>query len=106
MNVRKEIYEMLIEQLSKLYVTPEGGYGVAQTEDDAPEGWERAIKHIDLWNHNVEFIEQGRELGASGGVRRVPAHPVERHTVRGGVPCRADSTPPCGDGLAGKQFCR
>ena len=35
---------MLIEQLSKLYVTPGGDYGVVQTEDDAPEGWERAIK--------------------------------------------------------------
>ena len=56
--MRKEVYQMLIEQLSKLYVTPEGDYGVAQTEDDAPEGWERAIKHIDLWNHNVEFIER------------------------------------------------
>ena len=49
---------MLIEQLSKLYATPEGYYGVAETEDDVPEGWERAIRHIDLWNHNVEFIEQ------------------------------------------------
>ncbi|MBR2266458.1 MAG: hypothetical protein IJ882_07350, partial [Paludibacteraceae bacterium] len=36
--MRKEIYEMLIERLKA-----EGG-GV--------------IKHIDLWNHNVEFIEQ------------------------------------------------
>ena len=47
---------MLIEQLSKLYVTPEGDYGVAQTEDDAPEGWERAIKHIDLWNHRSRAL--------------------------------------------------
>ena len=46
---------MLIEQLSKLYATPGGDYEVAETEDDVPEGWERAIKHIDLWNHNVEF---------------------------------------------------
>lgn len=56
--MRKEVYQMLIEQLSKLYATPEGYYGAAETEDDVPEGWERAIKHIDLWNHNVEFIEQ------------------------------------------------
>ena len=36
--MRKEIYEMLCERLK----TVGGG----------------AIKHIDLWNHNVEFIEQ------------------------------------------------
>lgn len=56
--MRKEVYQMLIEQLSKLYVTPGGEYGVVQPGDDVPEGWERAVKHIDLWNHNVEFIEQ------------------------------------------------
>lgn len=36
--MRKELYEMLCERLK----TVSGG----------------AIKHIDLWNHNVEFIEQ------------------------------------------------
>ena len=49
---------MLIDQLSKLYVSAEGSYGVVEPGGDVPEGWERAIKHIDLWNHNVEFIEQ------------------------------------------------
>lgn len=36
--MRKELYEMLCEELKKV------GDGM--------------IKHIDLWNHNVEFIEQ------------------------------------------------
>ena len=36
--MRKEIYEMLCDRLKEV-----GG---------------GAIKHIDLWNHNVEFIEQ------------------------------------------------
>lgn len=49
---------MLIEQLSKLYVTPEGDHVVVEHGAEVPEDWERAIKHIDLWNHNVEFIEQ------------------------------------------------
>ena len=26
--------------------------------EDVPEGAQRIINHIDLWNHNVEFIEQ------------------------------------------------
>ena len=42
----RKVYQMLIEQLSKLYVTPGGDHGVVQTEDDVPEGWERAIMHI------------------------------------------------------------
>lgn len=56
--MRKEVYEMLCEQLSKLYVTPEGHYGVVEKGAAVPDGWWRAIRHIDLWNHNVEFIEQ------------------------------------------------
>ena len=36
--MRKEVYQMLCERLKAV-----GG---------------GAIKHIDLWNHNVEFIEQ------------------------------------------------
>ena len=56
--MRKEIYEMLCEQLSKLYVQPDGHHVVVEPVAEVPEGWERAIKHIDLWNHNVEFIEQ------------------------------------------------
>lgn len=56
--MRKEIYEMLCEQLSKLYAKPDGLHGVVEPGTEVPEGWERAIKFIDLWNHNVEFIEQ------------------------------------------------
>ena len=39
--VRKEIYQRIVEQLR----TALGG----------------EIKHIDLWNHNVEFIEQEQQ---------------------------------------------
>ena len=49
---------MLIERLSKLYVTRDGDYVSVEPGFDVPEGCVRAIKHIDLWNHNVEFIEQ------------------------------------------------
>ena len=79
---------MLIEQLSKLYVTPEGDYGVAQTEDDAPEGWERAIKHIDLWNHNVEFIEQEEQWERPAVF--VEFCPIRWNAIVNGVEYRAE----------------
>ena len=86
--MRKEVYEMLIEQLSKLYVTPEGDYGVAQTEDDVPEGWERAIKHIDLWNHNVEFIEQ--EENWERPAVFVEFQPIQWNAIQPGAEYRAE----------------
>ena len=85
--MRKEVYEMLIEQLSKLYATPEGDYGVAQTEDDVPEGWERAIKHIDLWNHNVEFIEQ--EENWERPAVFVEFQPIQWNAIKPGFKYRA-----------------
>ena len=49
---------MVCARLSRIYVSSSGDYFVVQTGDDVPAGCERAIMHIDLWNHNVEFIEQ------------------------------------------------
>lgn len=56
--MRKELYKTLCERLTTLYATPDGLYGVVEPGAEVPEGWERLIRHIDLWNHNVEFIEQ------------------------------------------------
>ena len=36
--MRKELYEMLCEQLSKLYVTPDGSYGVVEAGATVPDG--------------------------------------------------------------------
>ena len=80
--MRKEIYEMLCEQLSKLYVTPDGFLGVAEPGGEVPEGWERAIKHIDLWNHNVEFIEQEEQWERPAVF--VEFHPVQWRQVKTG----------------------
>lgn len=54
--MRRELYEMICERLSMLYF--DGQAYELYEEGDVPEGWERAIRHIDLWNHNVEYIEQ------------------------------------------------
>lgn len=86
--MRKEIYEMLIEQLSKLYVTPGGAYGVAGTEDAVPEGWERAIRHIDLWNHNVEFIEQEEQWERPAVF--VEFQPIQWNAIQPGAEYRAE----------------
>ena len=56
--IRRELYSALCGCLSRIYVSPEGFYDVIVSGRPVPVGFERAIKHIDLWNHNVDFIEQ------------------------------------------------
>lgn len=55
--MRKELYEKLKARLHSLCVNAAGEYYVAPDEMDDDEDT-RAIKHIDLWNQNVEYIEQ------------------------------------------------
>lgn len=58
--MREELYRKLKTRLEALCIDADGVYFDAMTENmidaDFMEG--RAIKHIDLWNHNVEFLEQ------------------------------------------------
>jgi len=57
--MREELYRKLKARLEALCVNAAGEY--YERPDDADmddELYPRAIKHIDLWNHNVEFIEQ------------------------------------------------
>ena len=81
---------MLIEQLSKLYTTPDGFHGVVEPGAEIPEGWERAIKHIDLWNHNVEFIEQ--EENWERPAVFVEFQPIQWNAIQPGVEYRAEPT--------------
>lgn len=55
--MRKELYDKLKERLTELCVNAVGEYYTAPPEEDA-DLCDRAIKHIDLWNRNVEFLEQ------------------------------------------------
>lgn len=87
--MRKEVYEMLCEQLSKLYVTPDGAYGVVDDGAAVPDGWWRAVRHIDLWNHNVEFIEQ--EESWERPAVFVEFHPIEWRALVIGKEYRADA---------------
>lgn len=57
--MREELYRKLKARLEMLCVNEAGEY--YERPDDADtddELYPRAIRHIDLWNRNVEFIEQ------------------------------------------------
>jgi len=55
--MRSEIYKKVSDQLFKI---AQDGSIVSDEdiESGAADGVERLIKYVDLWNHNVEFIEQ------------------------------------------------
>ncbi|MDD7303044.1 MAG: hypothetical protein PUG76_00665 [Prevotellaceae bacterium] len=56
--MRKELYQIICDRLSHLYETSEGAHICLKHGEPIPDGARRIVKHIDLWNHNVEFIEQ------------------------------------------------
>lgn len=57
--MREELYHKLKARLESLCVNCAGGYYERPDETDVDDDlYPRAIRHIDLWNHNVEFIEQ------------------------------------------------
>ncbi len=57
--MREELYRKLKTRLEALCVNAAGEYYERPDEADMDdELYPRAIKHIDLWNHNVEFLEQ------------------------------------------------
>ncbi|RRD01978.1 hypothetical protein [Prevotella sp. OH937_COT-195] len=66
--MRKELYEMLCARLKEV-----GG---------------GAIKHIDLWNHNVEFIEQEEQWDRPAVF--VEFAPIEWHAIHPGAEYRAE----------------
>lgn len=57
--MRKELYNKICMRLKRLYKLPDGSvYEHGNKEEEIPAGAVRIVNHIDLWNHNVEFIEQ------------------------------------------------
>ncbi|MDY6206805.1 MAG: hypothetical protein SPI30_08710 [Prevotella sp.] len=88
--MRKELYEMLVERLSMLYTTADGFQVLEDPDAEIPEGGERAIKHIDLWNHNVEFIEQ--EESWERPAVFVEFAPIQWQAIQVGVEYRAEPT--------------
>lgn len=58
--MRKELYKAIRDRLERLCRDADGDYYMAPEDTDAEDTElpERAIRHIDLWNRNVEFIEE------------------------------------------------
>lgn len=57
--MRAELYRRLKLALSSLCINAAGEYFIRPDDADVDDDrYPQAIKHIDLWNHNVEFIEQ------------------------------------------------
>ncbi len=57
--MREELYRKLKARLEALCVNVAGEYYERPDEADTDdELYPRAIRHVDLWNHNVEFLEQ------------------------------------------------
>lgn len=57
--MREELYRKLKARLEALCVNAAGEYYERPDGADADdELYPRAIRHVDLWNHNVEFLEQ------------------------------------------------
>lgn len=71
--MRKELYKALCERLGSIV----DGDGNA------------AIKHIDLWNHNVEFIEQEESWDRPAVF--IEFAPIDWHAIRNGVEYRCEA---------------
>lgn len=57
--MREELFRKLKNRLESLCINGAGEYFKRPDDADVDDGlYPRAIRHIDLWNHNVEFIDQ------------------------------------------------
>ena len=86
--MRKEVYNKLRTRLHSLCVNAAGEYEIAPAEMD-DELSNRAIKHIDLWNQNVEFIEQ--ETAWERPAVFIEFEPVRWDSLVPGVEYRAEA---------------
>lgn len=86
--MRKELYNKLKSRLHTLCVNAAGEYEIASAEMD-DELCNRAIKHIDLWNRNVEFIDQ--ETAWNRPAVFIEFEPIPWITIVPGIEYRAEA---------------
>lgn len=86
--MRKEIYNTVRERLGRLCVNAAGEYYMAPDEIDT-DLCNPVVKHIDLWNRNVEFIEE--EAAWERPAVFVEFEPVRWMTIVPGVEYRAEA---------------
>lgn len=87
MTVREELFRKIKAQLEKICVNGADELFVAPDDVDS-DLFENAIKHIDLWNHNVEFIEQ--ETAWERPAVFIEFQPIKWKPIVMGVEYRAD----------------
>lgn len=87
--MREELYRKLKTRLESLCINGAGEYYERPDEADMDdEMYPRAIKHIDLWNHNVEFLDQ--EVPWARPAVFVEFVPFKWHAIVQGVEYRAE----------------
>lgn len=85
--MRKELYKAIKEKLGLLCRNESGEFYIAGENMD-PEQREPVIRHIDLWNRNVEFIDQ--EIPWERPAVFVEFSPVRWDAIVPGVEYRAE----------------
>lgn len=85
--MRKELYKAIIHRLQRIIATNDG-YTYIEPNEEMPDDVECVIKHIDLWNHNVEFIEQ--EENWERPAVFVEFCPIRWNAIHNGVEYRAE----------------
>lgn len=85
--MRKELYRALKERLKLLCRNESGEYYMASADMDADLRMP-VIKHIDLWNRNVEFMDQ--EIPWERPAVFIEFSPVRWNTIVPGVEYRAE----------------
>lgn len=84
--MRKELFNAVKGRLSQLCVNDAGEYYMAPDDIDA-DLVDPVIKHIDLWNHNVEFLEE--EAAWPRPAVFIELCPIKWHDLVPGVEYRA-----------------
>ncbi len=87
MTVREELYRQIKARLDLIGINGADELFLFDEDADA-DVCNRAVKHIDLWNHNVEFIEQ--ETAWERPAVFIEFQPIKWHEIVTGVEYRAD----------------
>lgn len=87
MTVREELYRQIKAHLDLIGINGADELFIFDSEADA-EVFNQAIKHFDLWNHNVEFLEQ--ETPWERPAVFIEFQPIKWKEIVTGVEYRAD----------------
>lgn len=87
MEVREELYRHIKAHLDLIGINGADELFIFDPKEDA-NLFDQAIKHVDLWNHNVEFIEQ--ETAWERPAVFIEFQPIKWKAIVMGVEYRAD----------------